>query len=40
MQQFAQRFSNDLVAIREAGFEITINELRNRVRTYDVQRSS
>jgi hypothetical protein len=30
VQQFAQRFSNDLAAIREGGFEITINELRGR----------
>ena len=39
VQQFAQRFSNDLTAIREAGFEITINELRSRGRTYDVRRA-
>ena len=39
VQQFAQRFSNDLAAVREAGFEITINELRNRVRTYDIRRA-
>ncbi len=39
VQQFAQRFSNDLGAIREAGFEITINELRSRGRTYDIQRA-
>jgi len=39
VQQFAQRFSNDLAAIREAGFEITINELRSRVRTYDIRRA-
>ncbi len=39
VQQFAQRFSNDLTAIREAGFEITINELRSRGRTYDIRRT-
>ena len=39
VQQFAQRFSNDLAAIREGGFEITINELRSRGRTYDIRRS-
>jgi len=50
VQQFAQRFSrsgggprgpshNDLGATREAGFEITINELRSRVRTYNIRRS-
>jgi len=38
VQQFAQRFSNDLAAIREGGFEITINELRSRGRTYDIRR--
>jgi len=40
VQQFAQRFSNDLAAIPpEADFEITINELRSRVRTYNIRRS-
>jgi len=38
-RQFAQRFSNDLAAIREGGFEITINELRSRGRTYDILRT-
>ena len=37
-QQFAQRFSPALAAIRELHFEITINELRNRVRTSDIRR--
>jgi hypothetical protein len=31
VQQFAQRFSNDLAAVLEAGFEITINDLRTSV---------
>jgi len=36
--QLPQRVSDDLAAIREGGFEITIDELPNRVRTYDVRR--
>lgn len=40
-RQFAQRFGNDLAAIPpEADFEITVNELRNRVRTYDIRRAT
>lgn len=39
VHQFAQRFSNDLSAIREGGFEITINELRSPGRTYDIRRA-
>ena len=39
VQEFAQRFSNDVAAIREAGFEITIKDLRGRVRTYDIRRA-
>jgi hypothetical protein len=38
VQQFAQRFSNDLPAIREAGFEVIINNLGGRVRNYDIRR--
>jgi len=38
-QQFAQRLSNDLAAIGEAGLEIIINELRSRGRTYGIPRS-
>jgi len=40
VQQFAQRFSNDLAALREGGFEITINELRSRGRIYDIRRAA
>jgi hypothetical protein len=40
MQQFAERFSNDLAAIREAGFEITTRGLRSRGRTYDIRRAA
>jgi len=40
VQQFAQRFCNDLPAIRDAGFEVTINELGNRRRSYDIRRLS
>jgi len=39
VQQFAQRFSNDLETIREVGFEITINRSSHSVRrtaTYDI----
>lgn len=39
VQQFAQRFSNDLETIREVGFEITINRSSQSVRrtaTYDI----
>ena len=35
-QQFAQRFANDLGTIREAGFQIVVNELPKRKRTYDL----
>ncbi len=38
VQQFAQRFRNDLPAIRDAGFEVTIHELGNRRRSYDLRR--
>jgi DNA primase len=37
VQQFAQRFCNDLPAIRAAGFEVTINELGNRRRSYTIR---
>ena len=37
VQQFAQRFSNDLETIREVGFEIAIHHHRSRVRTYDIR---
>ncbi|MFB3882535.1 MAG: CHC2 zinc finger domain-containing protein [Armatimonadota bacterium] len=40
VQQFAQRFANDLPAIQDAGFAVTINEHRSRVRTYDIARVS
>ena len=39
VQQFAQRFSNDLETIREVGFEITVNRSSHSVRrtaTYDI----
>ena len=36
VQQFAQRFSNDLETIREVGFEIAIHEGRSNIRTYDI----
>jgi len=36
VQQFAQRFANDMEIINAAGFEITINQHAHRVRTYDV----
>ncbi len=39
VQQFAQRFSNDLETIREVGFKITINRSSHSVRrtaTYDI----
>lgn len=37
VQQFAQRFSNDLDTIRGAGFEITVCQQRARRRTYDIR---
>ena len=37
VQQFVQRFSNDLDTIREVGFEITIRHGRANVRTYDIR---
>ena len=39
VQQFAQRFANDLPTIREAGFEIRVKPLGDRYRTYDVIRT-
>ncbi|MEN6358253.1 MAG: CHC2 zinc finger domain-containing protein [Armatimonadota bacterium] len=36
VQQFAQRFANDMDTVRTAGFEITVNQLAHRVRTYDI----
>jgi len=39
VQQFAQRFSNDLETIRQVGFEITVNRPVHSVRrtaTYDI----
>ena len=36
VQQFAQRFANDIEIIRGAGFEITVNYLAHRIRTYDI----
>ena len=36
VQQFAQRFSNDLETIREVGFEIAIHQGRSNIRTYDI----
>ena len=36
VQQFAQRFSNDLETIREVGFEIEIHQGRSNIRTYDI----
>lgn len=39
VQQFAQRFSNDLAAVQDAGFEIAIHEQRSRIRTYDIQQA-
>lgn len=38
VQQFVQRFTNDLYTIREAGFEITICQQRARIRKYNIQR--
>ncbi len=40
VHQFAQRLNNDLPAIRDAGFEVTIHEGRSRVRTYDLREVS
>ena len=37
VQQFTQRFANDLDTIREVGFEITIHQRRANVRTYDIR---
>ena len=37
VQQFAQRFSNDLEPIREVGFEIEIHQRRANMRTYDIR---
>ena len=37
VQQFAQRFSNDLETIREVGFEIAIHQRRANMRTYDIR---
>ncbi len=37
VQQFTQRFANDLDTIREVGFEITIQQRRANVRTYDIR---
>jgi len=40
VQQFAQRFKNDLNTIREAGFQITVNRpdgAGNRTATYDIR---
>ena len=37
VQQFAQRFSNDLEPIREVGFEIEIHQRRAHMRTYDIR---
>ena len=36
VQQFAQRFSNDLDTIREVGFQIVIRQVRSNMRTYDI----
>jgi DNA primase len=39
VQQFAQRFSNDLDTIRQAGFEIVVNRSEHSIRrtaTYDI----
>lgn len=36
VQQFVQRFANDLPTVRRAGFEIRVNELAHRLRTYDI----
>ena len=39
VQQFAQRFSNDLQTTREAAFEITVNRpetIGHRTATYDI----
>ena len=37
VQQFAQRFSNDLETIRDVGFEIEIHRRRANMRTYDIR---
>ena len=37
IQQFSQRFSNDLETIREVGFEIEIQQGRSNMRTYDIR---
>jgi len=36
VQQFAQRFTNDMDIVRGAGFEITVNFHAHRIRTYDI----
>ncbi|MHB9124595.1 MAG: CHC2 zinc finger domain-containing protein [Armatimonadota bacterium] len=38
VQQFAQRFTNDMAVVRSAGFEITPNKESSNVRTYDIRR--
>lgn len=36
VQQFVQRFANDMKTIEDAGFRVTINNGAHRVRTYDI----
>jgi DNA primase len=38
VQQFVQRFANDLDTVREAGFHVTVNTGAHRIRTYDITR--
>ncbi|MDH7602245.1 MAG: CHC2 zinc finger domain-containing protein [Armatimonadota bacterium] len=37
VQQFAQRFANDMDIVRAAGFEVSVNNHAHRVRTYDIK---
>lgn len=37
VQQFAHRFANDLGVVRASGFDITINSLAHRRRSYDIR---
>jgi DNA primase len=36
VQQFVQRFANDMKTIQDAGFGVTINNCAHRIRTYDI----
>ncbi|MHB1000784.1 MAG: CHC2 zinc finger domain-containing protein [Armatimonadota bacterium] len=40
VQQFAQRFANDIDTVRAAGFQIIENDGAHRIRTYDITKTS